>query len=216
MNKLLIASLLTLFTTTSLASAADNQSWSSLKFKTKIKDVSLAVQTEVRYSEDNEEVFEEHVKPYIGYKTDLGEFGAVFSYLADDNFSKELEKRYAFQYGKTLLKNFYIDYSIRYRYEFRDFKVQPRIAHRTRLRNQVKLRSLAFYKWMPFVSSELNFYVNDTKKGPQGFSSHRSILGIGRQFKQFKLSVSYINNYKVKNDSTSTKHALGIGLGFKI
>ncbi len=217
MKNLLLLTLVTFFAASSFAkSTSDNQSWNSLKFKTKFKSFNFTLHTEARYSEKTEGFFEEHLKPYVGYKTDFGEFGFVFSYLADDDFTTELEKRYAFQYGNTVLKNYHIDYSIRYRYELRKFKPQSEIAQRTRLRNQVKFKSLAFYRWMPFVSSELNYYINDTGMGPGGFSSHRGIAGVSRKFKDFKLSVSYINNYKVKNNNSDTRHALGLGLAFKI
>ncbi len=209
--------ILTLFTASSFAKmSSDSQSWNSLNFKTKIQNLRLAVQTEARYSKESTEIFEEHIKPYLGYKTNFGEFGVVFSYLTNNSFSNEFEKRYAFQYGLKIIQNYYINYSIRYRYEFRDFKDQSRIAQRTRLRNQVKLTSLKTYKWTPFVSSELNFYLNNTDKGPNGFSSHRTLIGITRKFKKINLSVNYINNYKVKNNNSNMRQALGLGIDFNI
>ncbi len=215
--KMIFLLLITAFTTPSFAKmSSDTQSWKTLSFKTKLQNLRLAVQTEVRYSEENTQIFEEHIKPYLGYKTSVGEFGFVFSYLTSDSFSKEFEKRYAFQYGFKAIKNYYIDYKIRYRYEFRDFKDQPEIAQRTRLRNQVKLSALKAYKWIPFISSELNFYLNDTSKGLKGFSSHRTLVGFQRNFKKFNLSIGYINNYKVKNKDSNMTQALGLGLSFHI
>ncbi len=200
----------------SFALSKDNQSWNTLIFSKKLNQLHLKLETEIRYSDGNVDFFEEHIKPYIGYKTGFGEFGFVFSYLADDGLSKEYEKRYAFQYSKDLFNSPLINYSIRYRYELRDFTTQSTLAHRTRLRNQVKFKVLRLYKWTPFISSEFNFYVNDTSDGPDGFSSHRSIVGVSRSFKNTSLILSYINNYKTEDSSSNMRHILGLGAAFTL
>lgn len=210
---LMTRSLIILFTITainSIASASsDLQSWNTFTISGSKNNFQYSIQTEGRYSLEEAKVYEEHFKPYVGYNTPIGEFGFVFSFLADEVFTKTFEKRYALQYSKDLFMNNDLIYEVRLRQEFRDFSDQSSIAQRFRLRNQFELIGLSVKNWIPYTNSEFNIYTNKTLLGPRGFSSHRFILGITRGFQGFEFGISFTHNYKKFKGETEVRYSLG-------
>lgn len=213
MLKFLVAILLTFLNLSVSFAESDGQLWNRIYKEYSKDDLEFGLQLQLRYSDEQTNLYEEQINASIHHKYQdvyKSYMGVIFTAGFSGQFSELAEKRFAIQYGMRPLSF----YQFRFRYEMRNFSDEESLANRFRVLNGLDSKKVLFLDFTPFITSELNFYMNEFGQTQAGISSHRTIVGvIGSLFKN-RISISYINDIKFISEENFTRHVLELAYSF--
>ena len=194
-----------------LGSDNDSQIWSILRYNHNWNSLEFSAQLQLRYTLGDGKLYEEQFNPAVQYSTDHGNVGFIFTLGTINGFESRREYRYALEYEFVIFENDSFIYETRFRQELRNFTGVNEHAHRFRVLNELSFKKYDFKGYKPFISSEFNFYLNDFDSSDNegtGVSSHRTIVGVTRAFKDHDLTFSYVHDYGVRMGLDEIRHVL--------
>ena len=193
----------------------DHGSWNSI---TLIKEISsnqdLSLEHEIRYSDKVGNLAQEQFKLLYRYAFESGQLGFGANLRLKGSYGPVSEKRLLVQWESVLLQSKQITYSSRVRYELRDFSNEGSFVRRFRWLNELEFNFEFLNGWIPLVSSEFNYYLNDTDVNNSGFYSHRTVATLSKSFGPYVFAFQYINDYKNELFNDSINNAFGLDLAY--
>lgn len=195
------------------AHSIDNQAWTIIRKSIPVKSKIFVSQLQHRYSEDENSLYEEQLN--LGYHSikKTNRYALLFTLGTNDFYSSLKEFRLGFEYEKMVRIQVLGSYRIRFRQEIRDFNEFSKLAFRFRIRNQITKKISKKSLWSIRVSNEINIYQNDFINDVVGLSSIRTIIGIKRDFTDFKVEIAYLYDDQLL-ETTFDRQALQVSLLF--
>lgn len=194
----------------------DLGSWNSVTVIKKIdpkQDISL--EHELRYSDDVGNLAQQQFKLLYRYEFKYGRLGLGGNLRFKNTYGPINEKRLLVEWESLIFQASMFSYSTRVRYELRNFADEPSFARRLRWLNEVEFNFKFLNGWVPILSSEFNYYINDTSVNKSGFYSHRTVVSVGKFFGPYGLAFQYINDYKDELFNDIIDNAFGSRLTYK-
>lgn len=194
---------------------SDYGTWNSLILVKKINHTqALSLEHEVRYSDELGNLDQEQLKFLYFYDLKVGRLAFGGNLRTENSYGVITEKRALIQWDNLLYSNKTFNYSSRVRYELRDFNTENSLVRRFRWLNRFGLKLESLNEWTPSLTSELNFYLNDTSVTNSGFYSHRTIVSVGKVFGSYGFSVKYVNDYKQEPFEETVDNVLGVDVTY--
>lgn len=189
--------------------------WNQLRYENEnFENRNFGAQLQYRYDITNHMLAEEQLNLFYSSFNKLGRFGFIFTIGTKYGYSDLREFRYALEYQtKEITISKLLNYNVRIRQEVRDFTAYDTQAFRFRVRNELVMPT-TLKNMNLSLSSELNFYLNEYSIDADGFSSHRTIIGLSKSLPAVEWNFSYINDYKEEIENHEMRHILNVGLIF--
>lgn len=197
------------------ASPSNFHTWSVLRYSHDSGDYEFGGQLQHRYRFDTDKLFEEQLNLFVDRHLGEYELTFIFTLGSQNGYDRLREVRYALEVERDFQELRAWVYNLRLRHETRDFKSNPDLAHRFRVRNEFRYEIESSSIDGIFVNGELNIYLNNYQPEAAGFSSFRTIIGVSGSCDSYQWGLAYLNDHRQSPIQIENRHVLQMSLEFQ-